>query len=104
MAGIRCDRCGLFCRPADEGTYYGSGNDTEPPDPILWCHRCAEGEYRDAIKAGRVIDCFWRKPAWQRRAAKKLGWVEVHDGYAAWSLLVPPNRVPKGYVRVRRAR
>ena len=54
---IKCDICGKFCVPHTSGVYYGSYGDEEPPDPIIFCKKCAEKEASEP-----QIDCWWIKP------------------------------------------
>ena len=69
-----CSRCGRFCVPKDEGTYYGSCNDTEPNEPEFFCAHCAQAETAEAIAAPDrvIINCWWMKPDFVRVAKSIL--------------------------------
>lgn len=60
---ITCCCCGRFCRPVDTGNRYGTASDTEPPEEVFWCRKCAKKEMSPA----RIIfngnsGCWWVKP------------------------------------------
>jgi hypothetical protein len=62
---LKCDVCGKFMdRIYDEGTYYGSPKDCEPPDPVCYCKYCAKINMKVAMYKPEliVIGCWWRKP------------------------------------------
>ena len=66
---IRCEECGQFCRPADDGVYYGGCLDLEPPDPVYFCRRCVDKYLQDPERV--IVGCWWIKPNFVR-AAKSI--------------------------------
>ena len=62
----RCERCGRFCEPVDQGVYYGGCEDIEPPDTSYFCARCAEQNMQEAITSPDTVisGCWWIKPAY----------------------------------------
>ena len=70
----RCCVCGRFVsRDADFGLPYGTADDTEPPDPELFCPKCAKWEYDEAVApGGYLLDIWWSPPDWAIRAREAL--------------------------------
>ena len=95
---IRCTVCGRFCKSTcDSGTPYGNSLDTEPPEDEYWCDSCAKKEEDHYVKEGRVPD-YWIQPKWVRKAAKSLGFVEVHTEGDTWTSWYNPKLpLPFGY-------
>ena len=97
--GPRCCSCGRF-GVADEYTPFGTSLDVEPPDPMMFCHRCAvdaENEIVSNTSPPRIPYWPWRPSAFQRRAAMRLGMIEAGPRSAAWSCLFWPGFVPNDY-------
>jgi len=68
-----CAYCGKFVSwTADQATYYGSSQDTEPPDPHYFCSGCAEKRKQEAIKTGVLYSAYWCKPKWWLEAKEIL--------------------------------
>lgn len=63
---VRCSECGRFCVPYDKGTYYGSCNDLEPPDPLFFCKKCVEKKLEEPERV--ISRCWWIKPNYVRVA------------------------------------
>lgn len=98
---MHCYECGRFCAyDDDQATYFGDATDLEPPDPLLYCKRCAVRCEEEEVLGDRVVNCFLIKPRWQRRAAARLGYVEIHPKGAAWSIWHDSTQpLPAGYER-----
>ena len=60
MNNIRCEECGRFCVPVDNGTYYGSVTDLEPPEPSFFCKKCVIKKLKEPNKI--IVNCWWLKP------------------------------------------
>ncbi len=81
---IRCERCGLFCRPFDTYTPFGcsSYDPPEPLDPSHICKKCSSGykqEWAEWFKNGsRFGD--WQKSRAEIEAAKECGLSWVGSG------------------------
>jgi hypothetical protein len=93
---LRCVRCGRFlARPADCAVPWGGPLDSEPPEEVYWCARCARQEERAAVARGRIIDAYSQRPKWAFRAARRLGLVLAGSRFAPgsdrWCL---PTEVP----------
>jgi hypothetical protein len=66
---FKCDQCGKFCGDNyDEGTFYGSYWDLEPPDPQIFCKKCSSTNIQKAIQSKHLAHCWWKKPNWYRIA------------------------------------
>ena len=78
---IICDECGLFCRPVDDYTFFGSQGEEglDPLDPNHICKKCfpkVKKEWIERFKEGsRNGD--WQKSRAEIEAAKecKLVWI-----------------------------
>lgn len=98
----KCCVCGKFVKLShltDASTSYGNSNDYEPPDPDWFCDDCAMAQYKNAIKT-RHLPHNWVPAQWERRAAKKMGFIRVGPKGAAWGSWFDPTRgpIPDGYV------
>lgn len=71
---FNCSCCGQFCWPHDSGTYYGSYFDLEPPDPEIFCKRCARKLMQGAVDNPEkvIVGCWWIKPDYVRVAKSIL--------------------------------
>jgi hypothetical protein len=98
---MRCSSCGRFCRPADRGIPFGGPTDLEPPDEQFWCRRCARSEELRCLKT-EWVPLYWVKPRWTRKAARRLGMIEVRPVGAAWSvwMMHPKKGIPEGWEAV----
>lgn len=80
----RCVNCGHFVRyDADYDIGYGSGWDTEPPDPTYLCPKCIEKEKAHYRAQGRMPHA-WQPANWHMELAKELGFVWVHTEGNSW--------------------
>jgi len=94
----RCVMCGLFCRYDSEvRAPFAFGDVYEPPDDEHVCAKCAAAEEERMVAAGYVTD-HWIKPPYERRAAARLGYVEVKMPGNAWTAWAKADAIPKGYV------
>jgi hypothetical protein len=61
---FRCSECGQFCRPVDEGIFYGSYMDLEPPEAQYFCKKCNRKFMAKAKKdpSSIITGCWWCKP------------------------------------------
>lgn len=87
---LRCCICGKFVKPdADCATHYGSADDAEPPDEVLFCPACIEVE-KEWHRKYRSLPHYWRQPNWAYELAEELDMEEVRiDGYWQWKKRVP---------------
>lgn len=78
-----CSECRRYTA-FDQGTFWGSAIDEEPPDAEFFCRKCAEAEFKAAILPGRtrahLIKCWWMKPTWYRQAHSVLKHREKERG------------------------
>ena len=51
---------------------------------------------REAV-AGQRLPQHWIPARWERRIARKLGWVRAGPSYDSWDHWYPRDRVPEGY-------
>lgn len=77
-----CSYCGRFCKVADTSAPFTTGY--VEPDVDYWCESCAKKAEELAVQKGHVPQ-YWIKPNWSRRAAKRLGWVEIVCGNDSWT-------------------
>ena len=80
----RCCVCGRFVSyDADSGTMYGSSTSLEPPEDDYFCPRCAQKETDWYVSMGRILRCWWIKPACVRVASSILRHRRRHPQAAA---------------------
>ena len=100
MSTPRCDWCGLFCRVADQYTHFCSGEDIEPPDPILLCESCSRAVENEIVaKTKRPAAPYvpWQLGRCHRRAVSRLGMVLAGPKGAAWCEAYWPDKIPEGH-------
>jgi hypothetical protein len=98
MSAPRCYDCGRFCPWTSEvRAPFAFGDVYEPPDDEYVCAKCASDNEEMLVRWGYVTD-HWIKPAYERRAAARLGFVEVKLPGSAWTTWAKPDSIPKGYV------
>lgn len=75
MPLLNCDHCGRFTVGADSYTNWGHAGMDEPPDPIILCSACHEGEYQRYLGGllKRGIPPNDARPTWQ----SSLAWVRA---------------------------
>ena len=81
----QCCICGHFVNLGDydEGTHYGSYDDYEPPDPVVFCNKCAGVEYICLITNRFVLDptrCWWLPPRYE--------WMAFYDHFLCQQIAV----------------
>jgi hypothetical protein len=91
-----CCVCGRFCSwSADRSAPFNSMA-VGPPEEEFYCDRCAKAQEEHYVNAGWVPNS-WIKADWERRAAKRLGFIEVALSRAAWTQWSSPDKIPEGF-------
>jgi hypothetical protein len=98
----KCCICGEFVKlsgKTDKSFPFGSSYDYEPPDAEWYCNKCARAQYKAAIKV-RHLPTNWIPANWERKAARKMGFIRIGPTGAAWGSWFDPTTGPirDGYV------
>lgn len=72
---------------------------SEPPDEEYYCLPCGIRLEEEAVDR-KVLPTNWLSADWERRAARRLGFVRAGPKGAAWGRWCLHHRIPEGYEEI----
>ena len=64
ILNCKCESCGQFCIPYDQGKYYGSTLDLDEPEYVYYCRICVDKIIQNYLDTDTfpIIKCWWIRP------------------------------------------
>jgi len=81
---LKCSICGRFAKIVDVCVPFGTYEDVEPPDAVLFCQNCID-KLKKQYLTMKYVPNYWIKPDWTYEIAKQLGYIEIQYKGCAWS-------------------
>jgi len=106
---LRCGHCGKFIKfPYDEYANWGSYTDTEPPDHIYLCKKCAKGAEEEIanIKPPSLpyIPYYLGYCHYMGIIRSALVWIQERGSYfPKYERVAWPDSIPEGYEKTNKA-